>query len=49
MTCSALGSASDTPGVAALVGGGQAAWVVAGYLAGFVAVGALVLRRRDIV
>ncbi|WP_433364544.1 ABC transporter permease [Actinoplanes sp. CA-142083] len=45
----ALGSATDTPGVATLVGGGQAALVVAGYLAGFVAVGALVLRRRDIV
>jgi len=45
----ALGSASDTPGVATLVGGGQAALVVAAYLAGFVAVGAFVLRRRDIV
>jgi ABC-2 type transport system permease protein len=44
----ALGSASDTPGVAALVGGGQAALVVAAYLAAFLGVGALVLRRRDI-
>jgi ABC-2 type transport system permease protein len=44
----ALGSTPDAPGVAALVGGGQAALVVAAYLAAFVAVGALVLRRRDI-
>jgi ABC-2 type transport system permease protein len=44
----ALGSAPDTPGVAAVVGGGQAALVVAAYLAGFVAVAAAVLRRRDI-
>jgi ABC-2 type transport system permease protein len=44
----ALGSAPDTPGVGAVVGGGQAALVVAAYLAGFVALGAVVLRRRDI-
>jgi ABC-type transport system involved in multi-copper enzyme maturation permease subunit len=44
----ALGSMPDAPGVAALVGGGQAALVVAAYLAGFVAVGGLVLRRRDV-
>jgi ABC-2 type transport system permease protein len=44
----ALGSAPDAPGVAALVGGGQAGLVVAAYLVAFVAVGGLVLRRRDI-
>jgi ABC-type transport system involved in multi-copper enzyme maturation permease subunit len=44
----ALGSARDTPGVDALVGGGQAALVIAAYLAGFAALGAAVLRRRDI-
>ena len=44
----ALGSAPDTPGVDASVGGGQAALVVAAYLAGFLVAGALVLRRRDI-
>jgi ABC-type transport system involved in multi-copper enzyme maturation permease subunit len=44
----ALGSRPDTPGVDAVVGGGQAALVVAAYLAGFLALGAVVLRRRDI-
>src|SRR6266542_2378288 len=44
----ALGSAPDTPGVDAVVGGGQSALVVAAYLAGFLALGAVVLRRRDI-
>ena len=45
----ALGSSPDTPGVDATVGGGgQAALVVAAYLVGFLAAGALVLRRRDI-
>jgi ABC-type transport system involved in multi-copper enzyme maturation permease subunit len=44
----ALGSTPDTPGVGALVGGGQAALVVAAYLVGFVAVGAALVRRRDI-
>jgi ABC-2 type transport system permease protein len=44
----ALGSTPDTPGVDALVGGGQAALVLAVYLLGFLAVGAAVLRRRDI-
>jgi ABC-2 type transport system permease protein len=44
----ALGSAGDTPGVEAVVGGGQAALVIAGYLVGFCAVAAAVLRRRDI-
>jgi ABC-type transport system involved in multi-copper enzyme maturation permease subunit len=45
----ALGAAADTPGVAALVGGGRAALVVAGYLAVFVALGGALLRRRDVV
>jgi ABC-type transport system involved in multi-copper enzyme maturation permease subunit len=44
----ALGTGTDTPGVAALVGGGQAAVVVAVYLAGFAALGGVLLRRRDI-
>lgn len=44
----ALGAPGDTPGVAATVGGGQAAVVVAAYLVGFAAVGAALLRRRDI-
>jgi ABC-2 type transport system permease protein len=44
----ALGSAPDTPGVEPLVGGGQAALVIAVYLLGFLAGGAVVLRRRDI-
>lgn len=44
----ALGSAPDTPGVAAVVGGGQAAAVVAAYLVGFLALGAVALRRRDV-
>lgn len=44
----ALGAAGDTPGVAAVVGGGQAAIVIAGYLVGFAAAGGLLLHRRDI-
>lgn len=44
----ALGAAGDTPGVAAVVGGGQAAVVVAGYLVAFAGVGGLLLHRRDI-
>jgi ABC-2 type transport system permease protein len=44
----ALGSAPDTPGVDSVVSGGQAALLVAAYLAGFLAVGAVLLRRRDI-
>ncbi|WP_406107680.1 ABC transporter permease subunit [Micromonospora globbae] len=44
----ALGAASDTPGVAATVGGGQAALVVAAYLVAFAVVGGALLRRRDI-
>lgn len=44
----ALGSSPDTPGVAALVGAGQAAAVVVAYLVGFVAVGAALIQRRDV-
>lgn len=44
----ALGSSPDAPGVVAVVGGGQAALVVAAYLIGFLVVGAAVLRQRDI-
>jgi len=44
----ALGANSSTPGVQSLLGGGPAALVVAAYLVGFVALGAAVLRRRDI-
>jgi ABC-2 type transport system permease protein len=44
----ALGAGSDTPGVAALVDGGQATLVIAGYLLAFVVAGAWLLSRRDI-
>lgn len=44
----ALGTNPVTPGVEALVGGGQAALVVAGYLVGFAVCGAVLLHRRDI-
>jgi ABC-2 type transport system permease protein len=44
----ALGGGTDTPGVAALVDGGQAALVLAAYLIAFAAAGAAVIRRRDI-
>ena len=44
----ALGATGDTPGVAAVVGGGQAALVIGGYLLAFVAAGGLLLHRRDI-
>jgi ABC-type transport system involved in multi-copper enzyme maturation permease subunit len=44
----ALGAGGDTPGVDALVGGGQAASVVAAYLLVFAALGGVLLRRRDI-
>ena len=44
----ALGSSPATPGIDPLVGAGQATVVVAAYLAGFLAVGAVFLRRRDI-
>jgi hypothetical protein len=43
-----LGAPTGTPGVQALMGGGAATLVVAAYLVGFVALGAVVLRRRDI-
>ncbi|GIG65028.1 ABC transporter permease [Phytomonospora endophytica] len=46
---SSLGAPGGTPGVSELVGSGQATLVVAGYLVAFVAVGALILRRRDVV
>ncbi|HEX7744721.1 MAG TPA: ABC transporter permease [Micromonosporaceae bacterium] len=44
----ALGAPADTPGVEAVVGGGQAALVVAGYLVAFAALTAAYLRARDI-
>ena len=44
----ALGAGTDTPGVAAVVGGGQAAVVIAAYLFVFAVLGGAVLRRRDI-
>ena len=44
----ALGAGGDTPGVEALVGGGQAALVVAAYLLVFGFLGGILLRRRDI-
>ncbi|KKK03563.1 ABC transporter permease [Micromonospora sp. HK10] len=44
----ALGAYPGTPGVAATVGGAQAAVVVAAYLVGFAAAGAVLLHRRDI-
>lgn len=43
-----LGSSTATPGVADLVGSGQAALVVAGYLVVFAWLGGWLLRRRDI-
>ncbi len=45
----ALGSTSDTPGVAALVGGGRATLVVALYLVAFVVTAGVLLNRRDVV
>jgi ABC-2 type transport system permease protein len=44
----AVGASADTPGVAAVVGGGQAAAVLAAYLIGFAVAGGAVLKRRDI-
>jgi ABC-2 type transport system permease protein len=44
----ALGADGGTPGVESLMSGGPATVVVAAYLVGFVAVGAVLLRRRDI-
>jgi ABC-type transport system involved in multi-copper enzyme maturation permease subunit len=43
-----LGAARDTPGVAELVGGGQATLVLTAYLLVFAAVGGWLLSRRDI-
>lgn len=43
-----LGALDSTPGVAALVGSGQAALVVAGYVVAFAGVGGWLLQRRDI-
>jgi hypothetical protein len=37
-----------TPGVAAIVDGGQAAWVLAGFLVVFTALTGLLLTRRDV-
>ncbi|MFC6017425.1 ABC transporter permease [Plantactinospora solaniradicis] len=44
----ALGAGADTPGVEQVVGGGQAALTVAGYLVGFVLLSGAFLHRRDI-
>ncbi|MDW5324039.1 ABC transporter permease [Plantactinospora sp. KLBMP9567] len=44
----ALGASADAPGVGAVVGGGQAAVVLAGYLLGFVLLAGAYLHRRDI-
>ncbi len=43
-----LGATSDTPGVAEIVGSGQAAFVIATYLVVFTVVGGWLLNRRDI-
>ncbi|GAA3566027.1 hypothetical protein GCM10022222_57290 [Amycolatopsis ultiminotia] len=43
-----LGGLESAPGVTALVGSGQAALVVTGYLVAFAAAGGWLLRRRDI-
>jgi ABC-2 type transport system permease protein len=43
-----LGASPDTPGVEAVVGGGQAALVVAAYIALFSVVGGWLLNRRDL-
>jgi hypothetical protein len=44
----ALGAPAATPGVEQVVGAGQAALVVAGYLVGFVLLAAAYVGRRDI-
>ncbi|GLZ02139.1 ABC transporter permease [Actinoplanes sp. NBRC 103695] len=44
----ALGGGTDTPGVEAVVGGGQATLVIAAYVIAFAALGGATLRRRDI-
>jgi ABC-type transport system involved in multi-copper enzyme maturation permease subunit len=43
-----LGATADTPGVAELAGAGRASLVIAGYLAAFVLLGGVLLRRRDV-
>ncbi|GAA1890380.1 ABC transporter permease [Asanoa iriomotensis] len=45
---SSLGAPAGTPGVESVMSGGVASLVVACYLVGFVALGTVVLRRRDI-
>jgi ABC-type transport system involved in multi-copper enzyme maturation permease subunit len=45
----ALGSSAQTPGIEALVGGGPATAVVAGYLVVFLVAGGVLLSRRDVV
>jgi ABC-2 type transport system permease protein len=44
----ALGGSSDTPGVDSVVTGGSATLVIAAYVLGFAAIGAVLLRRRDL-
>ncbi|MEV4755232.1 ABC transporter permease subunit [Micromonospora sp. NPDC049559] len=44
----ALGATADTPGVEAVVGGGQAALVLGAYLLGFALLGLFRLRRGDV-
>lgn len=43
-----LGGSEGTPGVAELVGNGQATLVMLAYLVGFAVLGAVLLRRRDV-
>jgi ABC-2 type transport system permease protein len=43
-----LGGSEGTPGVAELVGDGQATLVMLAYLVGFAVLGAVLLRRRDV-
>lgn len=44
----ALGASAETPGVGAVVGGGQAALVLGAYVLAFAVLGGVLLRRRDI-
>jgi len=44
-----LGTSTDTPGVATMVGDGHAVAVMAAYVIVFVGIGGLLLRRRDII
>jgi len=43
-----LGASADAPGVAELVGGGQATLVLLGYLVAFAVASGVLLRRRDV-